>query len=87
MKLLDFLTALPAEEKDLFLDLMEETGSMEIAIRKTMSVLADSEPELARRLEGPVRSWMNIRGPILGGNEPAFTREVVSRGAVSFETE
>ncbi len=54
MSILDFLTALPAEEKEIFLDLLEETGSADIAMKKMMPILAESEPKLARKLEGPL---------------------------------
>ncbi len=54
MSILDFLTALPAEEKEIFLDLLDETGSADIAMKQMMLVLTESEPKLARKMEGPV---------------------------------
>ncbi len=85
MKLLDFLTSLPAEEKDVFIDLFEASHSLEFAVRRTMLVLADSEPNLARMLEEPVRDWLKISGPILTkGTETGLTYDKVNPGLVYF---
>ena len=70
MELLDFLTCLPAEEKDIFLNLLEETGSIEVAVKGTMIILAESEPKLARKMEKPVREWLKIDKSILPKDEP-----------------
>ncbi len=82
MKLLDFLTSLPAEEKDIFLNLMEETGSVDFAVRRTMMILADSEPKLARRLEGPVGEWLKLNEPIRVGNDSGRSYETAKRESV-----
>lgn len=87
MQLIDFVTSLPAEEKDIFLILLEETGSIPAAVRGTMLVLADSEPKLARRLEEPVEDWLKIYKPIILGNDSGLAYETVNPGIVSFELE
>ncbi len=63
MKLLDFLSTLPAEEKDIFLNILEETESVDMAVKGTMMVLADSEPKLATQLEEIVRGCFKVNEP------------------------
>ncbi len=86
MELLDFITSLPAEEKDIFLILLEETASIPMAVKGTMMVLEESEPKLSKRLEGPVRDWLKVYGPI-HRNNPDLAYETVYPGIVSFEPE
>ncbi len=52
MNFLDFSTALPAEEKEIFHDLLVETGSTETAMKVMMLILAETEPKLAMQLQG-----------------------------------
>ncbi len=87
MTILDFLTSLPAEEKDFFVNLLEETKSVDIAVRRTMRVLADSEPELARKLEGPVRDWLKINGPFTNKDVPDRPHETGNPGAIPLAPE
>ncbi len=73
MTILDFLTTLPAEEKDIFLNMLEETGSPDIAMKEMMLVLAESEPKLARQLEGSVSE------PIRNKNKSGFANRWAKR--------
>ncbi len=73
MRPLDFLAMLPAEEKEIFLDLLEETGSTDLAIQGTMEILADSEPRLARQLERSIGDCSNTNQPIKDEHASGWT--------------
>ncbi len=85
MQFLDFLTVLPAEEKNILLDLLEETGSIDTAVRTMMLILAGSEPELASRLEGPVGDWLNNTGPTKNGNVVGPAHELGKPGSIALK--
>jgi hypothetical protein len=85
MELLDFLAVLPAEETDFFVSLLEAGVPTHIAVQETMKILAESEPTLARRLEGPVQDWLKISKPMV--NDPGLARKTGKPGKVSFEPE
>ncbi len=87
MQLLDFITLLPAEEKDIFLMLLRETTSIPIAVGETMMILSDSEPKLARKLEEPVRDWLKIYGLTIDLNDSCLVNETVAPGIATFEPE
>ncbi len=86
MELLDFLTVLPDEEKDFFVSLLEANVPTNIAVEETMKILAESEPKLAKRLEGPVQDWLKISKPIISVNDSSSTRRIDKPSKVSFET-
>ncbi len=85
MQILDFLTILPDEEKDFFVNLLEATVPVGIAVRETMRILAESEPKLAKRLERPVQDWLKTSEPIIIRNNSNSGRRIINPGIVSFE--